>query len=123
MRPKPSSQAFSRAAVVIAPHGAGLANTVVCAPGTLIVEFFPAHEANICFMAMAAKLGLRYRSIVGEASRVPGKSAFENQARRTTIHVTLAAVGSPPSKASVQTVILPASPGYALYPSAQVPVL
>jgi capsular polysaccharide biosynthesis protein len=29
---------FAAAAVVIAPHGAGLANLVFCAPGTTVIE-------------------------------------------------------------------------------------
>jgi hypothetical protein len=34
-------QLFRRAEAVVAPHGAGLAHTIWCAPGTKVLEFFP----------------------------------------------------------------------------------
>lgn len=60
-RVKDQLQLFRRATVVLAPHGAGLSNIVVCNVGTIVMEFITTGRAvNICYMAMALKLELRY---------------------------------------------------------------
>ena len=52
------------ASVVIAPHGAGLVNVLVCRPNTLIFEFLNRKtDLNIIYMLMSLKLGLRYFGI------------------------------------------------------------
>ena len=54
---------FSNAAAVVAPHGAGLANIIACAPGTVVVEVLrPAKSINTCFFALSLKLGLQYHA-------------------------------------------------------------
>ncbi len=57
---------FRRARVVVAPHGAGLANLVFCAPGTRIVECFQRSYVNECFWQIAAIRGLDYRAVLSE---------------------------------------------------------
>lgn len=56
--------AFRHAKVVVAPHGAGLANLVFCRPGTRVVEFFHRAYVNGCYWQIAAVNGLDYRPVV-----------------------------------------------------------
>ncbi len=45
-------EAFAHARIVVAAHGAGMANIIFCQPGTLIIEFYPhipGAEAGISF--------------------------------------------------------------------------
>ena len=56
--------AFRGAKVVVAPHGAGLANLVFCAAGTRVVEIFHRSWVNPCFWQLAALKGLDYRPVV-----------------------------------------------------------
>ena len=60
---------FRAARVVVAPHGAGLANLVFCAPGTRVVELVGREYFNPTFWRLAALGGLDYRPMVsaGEA--------------------------------------------------------
>ena len=56
---------FSRAVLIVGPHGAGLANIMFAIPGTAIVEAL-CHEphTNICFAVLASQLGMRYHGIL-----------------------------------------------------------
>jgi hypothetical protein len=56
--------AFRHARVIVAPHGAGLANLIFCRPGTRVVEFFHPAYVNPCFWRLAALRGLDYRPTV-----------------------------------------------------------
>ena len=57
--------AVCRAArVVVAPHGAGLANLVFCAPGTRVVELVNRAYFNPTFWRLAALGGLDYRPVI-----------------------------------------------------------
>jgi len=60
--------AFRYARVVVAPHGAGLANLVFCRPDTRVVEFFHRSYVNPCFWRLADARGLDYRPVEGAAS-------------------------------------------------------
>ena len=51
------------ARVIVAPHGAGLANIVVARPGTKIVEIMTQGWANSCYGHLAASLDLDYSCI------------------------------------------------------------
>jgi hypothetical protein len=63
-------QLFRSSTVIVAPHGAGLANIVACKKSTLILELMVAgKDVNICYMAMAFKLFLHYMMMT-----VPGSS-------------------------------------------------
>lgn len=55
---------FRAAKEIVAPHGAGLANLVWCAPGTRVVESFSREYVNPCFWRLAAVAGLDYRPVV-----------------------------------------------------------
>lgn len=56
--------AFRHARVIVAPHGAGLANLIFCRPETCVVEFFHRAYVNPCFWRLAALQGLDYRPVV-----------------------------------------------------------
>ena len=56
---------FRAARVVVAPHGAGLANLVFCEPGTRVVELVNRAYFNPVFWRLAALRGLDYRAVVG----------------------------------------------------------
>jgi Glycosyltransferase 61 len=55
---------FSRAKIVIAPHGAGLANILACAPGTHILEFLgEGSDCNLCYLSLAMSLNMNYHPL------------------------------------------------------------
>ena len=78
--------AFRRAKVVVAPHGAGLANLVFCQPGTRVVELFNRSYVHGCFWRLAALQRLDYRPIVPESAEPLGQSTGCN---RLDIHADL----------------------------------
>lgn len=55
-------QVFSKAKVIIAPHGAGLSNIVYCKPETLIFELFPKSYVNPCFFSLTSVFQLKYHA-------------------------------------------------------------
>lgn len=57
--------AFRGAKVIVAPHGAGLANLVFCQRGARVVELFRRDYVNGCYWQLAALKGLDYRPIAG----------------------------------------------------------
>lgn len=64
---------FSEAAVVVAPHGAGLTNLLFARPGALVVELVPSEDPPATYEHLATLLGHRYRRVlceqVGEGMR------------------------------------------------------
>lgn len=60
------SEMFNRAVMIVAPHGAGLANMLLAQPGTVVIEgvcYEKTRQANHCYHQMAQNLGLRYAAI------------------------------------------------------------
>ncbi len=55
-------EAFAAADVVLAPHGAGLANIVGCPPWAHVVELL-ARPVNIMYGSMCARLGLKWHAL------------------------------------------------------------
>ena len=52
---------FNRAVLVVAPHGAGLFNTIFSEPGTIILETIcKTPGSNVCFMRLSHVLGHRH---------------------------------------------------------------
>jgi hypothetical protein len=51
---------FQEAQVVVAPHGAALANLVFCAPGTRVAEVFSSHYFNDCYQTLSRETGLKH---------------------------------------------------------------
>lgn len=56
--------AFRAAKVIVAPHGAGLANLVFCQPGTKVIELFHRSYVSPLYWQLAALKGLDYRPLV-----------------------------------------------------------
>ena len=65
---KASRQLFARAHMIVAPHGAGLANMIFSPPGTFVVEgmFYLNRKPNWCFRTLAHVLGHRYYGQLGK---------------------------------------------------------
>ena len=59
---------FHGADVVIAPHGAGLANITFCRPGTRVLELFADTYVHLGLWAIAAAVGLDYHYLVGDGA-------------------------------------------------------
>jgi capsular polysaccharide biosynthesis protein len=62
---------FHSAKVIVAPHGAGLTNTVFCQPGTKIIEFFSPKYVNVCYWSLANQVNLDYYYLLGEGQNPP----------------------------------------------------
>jgi len=57
---------LSEAAVVVAPHGAGLSNIVFCAPGTKVIEIFAPELVTGFYWRLCTESELDYYYILGE---------------------------------------------------------
>ena len=57
---------FNKAVLIIAPHGAGLANMIFSEPGTFVIEgLCPPPQTNMCFQRLAHVLGHRFYGLSG----------------------------------------------------------
>ncbi len=66
---------FSEADLVVAPHGAALANLAFCSPGATVLELFGAH-IDPCYWRMASGVaGLTYRYLAAEQVATGGRSS------------------------------------------------
>ena len=59
------ARALGGAEIVVAPHGAGLANLVHCPEGASVIEFIPPDLPGACFLCLAGACGLRYACLPG----------------------------------------------------------
>lgn len=57
--------AFADAEMIIAAHGAALANLVFCAPGTTVIECMPPRYVFGCWHDLASRCGLDYHLLGG----------------------------------------------------------
>ena len=78
--------AFRSAKVIVAPHGAGLANLAFCPTGTKVIELFHRSYVNGCYWQLAALKGLDYRPI---ASQGDAPLAQDLRANRNDIEVNV----------------------------------
>jgi capsular polysaccharide biosynthesis protein len=70
-------RAFAEASVIVAPHGAALANLVFASPGSCVVELFPAGGVVLDYWKLASGVvGLEYRYLNGR-----GKSSARGLAQ------------------------------------------
>jgi capsular polysaccharide biosynthesis protein len=69
---------FSSAEIILAPHGAALANSAFCKPGTLIAEIGTQTGYKEFYLRLAASAGLRYRFV--EAAPVTSAPASSQRA-------------------------------------------
>ncbi|MEQ8463056.1 glycosyltransferase family 61 protein [Coleofasciculus sp. E1-EBD-02] len=60
---------FSSAQVVVSAHGAGLANTVFCNPGTKVIEFLSPNYVNLMYWALSNQMSIEYYYLFGKGER------------------------------------------------------
>ncbi|GAB4287251.1 MAG: hypothetical protein Fur0025_20510 [Oscillatoriaceae cyanobacterium] len=58
---------FAGAKVIVAPHGAGLTNTVFCQPGTKVIEMFARQSVSINYWLIAQLVGIDYYYLLGDS--------------------------------------------------------
>lgn len=80
---------FRHARVVVAPHGAGLANLAFSAPGTRVIELFPRRYVHGGYARLAALRGLDYHPLVEPGDTPP---TYATDANHDDLTVDLAAV-------------------------------
>jgi capsular polysaccharide biosynthesis protein len=63
---------FADAEIVVAQHGAGLANLVFCQPGTRVLELMPSDFVKRTYYSLSHAAGLDYSVLVGcsDAERI-----------------------------------------------------
>jgi hypothetical protein len=54
---------FSRAKIIVSPHGAGLANLIFCSPQSVLIEFIARHHNNVNFWILASYAQMNYYCI------------------------------------------------------------
>jgi capsular polysaccharide biosynthesis protein len=54
---------FSKAAVIVAPHGAGLTNMIFSPKGTEIIECMPIEQPNACYWHMSEMMKNPYKMV------------------------------------------------------------
>ncbi len=57
------------ASIIVAPHGAGLVNTIFCSDGCNIIEIFSPNYMNLCYWKLLQNLNVRYHYIIGSGKR------------------------------------------------------
>ena len=55
---------FKSAAIIVAPHGAGLTNLMFCDSNQIVFELLSHNYLNPCFKAIAEGNNLRYRALI-----------------------------------------------------------
>jgi hypothetical protein len=61
-----NAQLFLDAEIIVAPHGAGLANLFFCQPGISVVEIFPGSVGRrTCYWTLSDALGINYGYVLG----------------------------------------------------------
>jgi capsular polysaccharide biosynthesis protein len=61
---------FASAEVIVAPHGAGLANIVFCRPGTKVIEFFSPHWVRQTYWMISCHCDLDYYYLIGRKRKL-----------------------------------------------------
>ncbi|MCT7959554.1 tetratricopeptide repeat protein [Laspinema sp. D1] len=57
---------LARAKMIVAPHGAGLTNTIFCQPGTQLIEIFSPRYVPDCYWIISNQVGIDYYYLIGE---------------------------------------------------------
>jgi capsular polysaccharide biosynthesis protein len=70
--------AFANAEMVVGPHGAGLANCVLCPPHASVLEIYPQYYYDSSYRTLLSSLNRRYFYMVGETSDTSMSPQQEN---------------------------------------------
>ncbi len=68
------AELFRSADIIVAPHGAALANLMFCRPGTRILSFSPAGYFDDCYLRMSKAMELDYHWIFGGPGDFPKRN-------------------------------------------------
>jgi len=71
---------FRNAAVIVAPHGAGLSNLLWCRPGTRVLEIFSARHFNDCYARLSSQLKLPYAPLWSRETKGWGEVSLDQLA-------------------------------------------
>lgn len=63
LSPNDTANLFSKARIIVAPHGAGLTNMIFSKRGISVYEFMPLDEPNLCYWHLSEMLGNTYTMI------------------------------------------------------------
>ncbi|RKN85335.1 glycosyltransferase family 61 protein [Paenibacillus ginsengarvi] len=74
---------FAGAELIVAPHGAGLANLMFCRPGTKVLELFAPNYVHPVYWYLSNHIGLDYYYLFGEGERLPIMAGIGNCDCRT----------------------------------------
>jgi capsular polysaccharide biosynthesis protein len=77
---------FSQAELIVAPHGAGLANLVYASPGSRLIELHMDSYVNWCFRRLAAACDVGYDCVVGR--HAPGSDPASVHAQEWSVSIT-----------------------------------
>jgi len=55
-----TAELFSKAAMIVGPHGAGFTNMLFAPKGATLYEFMPVYDPNVCYWHLAEMLGHSY---------------------------------------------------------------
>ncbi len=80
---------FHNADIIIAPHGAGLANLVFCRKETKVLEIFQPMYAPIMFRNICANQELSYHCAVGERTDFEYMEQMDVYANEKNIHINI----------------------------------
>lgn len=63
-----TTELFSKAKIIFAPHGAGLTNTIFAPKGTIIYELMPLERPNLCYYHISEMLGHKHHIILHDTN-------------------------------------------------------
>jgi capsular polysaccharide biosynthesis protein len=69
---------LSGARIVIAPHGAGIANIVHSEPGGMLIELLPGRLRDPCFYLLAGACGLGYANVAPAGTPASSRSEADD---------------------------------------------
>jgi capsular polysaccharide biosynthesis protein len=74
------AELFANALLILAPHGAGIANAVFCPKNSALIEFMPDTYNNPCFEILAGLRSLRYVRIPSHSASLVTHDQYVNVA-------------------------------------------
>lgn len=60
---------FTKASVIISPHGSGLSNIVFCNPMTNVIELFPSNYLEACFANVSNLININYNYLIFDSDK------------------------------------------------------